>query len=99
MSQYLLLDVNTTVVRLEGHDPLFLVYGRFVNNTVLSRTQILERGKLRASPGQMDSAPSAFFVLILNNHKLIYAYSGACRSRFRVDDDHDSGIMPIMIPG
>jgi hypothetical protein len=28
-----------------------------------------------------------------------YAYSGACRSRFRVDGDRDSGIMPIMIPG
>jgi len=27
------------------------------------------------------------------------AYSGACRSRFRADGDHDSEMMPITIPG
>jgi hypothetical protein len=31
--------------------------------------------------------------------KQTVAYSGASRSRFRVDGDRDSGIMPIMIPG
>jgi len=27
------------------------------------------------------------------------AYSGPCRSPFRDDGDHDSGVMPIRIPG
>ena len=27
------------------------------------------------------------------------AYSGRCRSPFRADGDHDSGMMPIRIPG
>jgi uncharacterized protein (TIGR03437 family) len=30
---------------------------------------------------------------------VVPAYSDACRSRFRVDGDRGSGIMPIMIPG
>jgi hypothetical protein len=27
------------------------------------------------------------------------AYSGRCRSAFRADDDRDSAMMPITIPG
>jgi hypothetical protein len=71
-SQYLFLDIKLRAVERTDAESLFLVYGRFVHNTVLSRTQILEEGKLKADPQQMNSAPSAFFVLILNNHKLIY---------------------------
>jgi len=31
--------------------------------------------------------------------RILVAYSGPCRSPFRDDGDHDSGVMPIRIPG
>jgi hypothetical protein len=34
-----------------------------------------------------------------NQFDALGAYSGPSRSRFRDDDDQDSGIMPIRIPG
>ncbi len=54
--------------------PRVAVYGRLVYTTVLRRTQIYdtEAGLIQDNE-EIDSAPSAFFVLILDNHKLIYA--------------------------
>lgn len=50
-----------------------VLYGQFVKDTVLRRNQVFEPGEgLKSDEDFMSSAPSAFFVLILNNHKLIY---------------------------
>jgi hypothetical protein len=48
------------------------LYGQIVKDTVLHREQILRAGQLVPSPESLPSAPSAFFVLLLSNHKLIY---------------------------
>jgi hypothetical protein len=54
-------------------DPIMVLAGRFIKDTELTRHQIFEAGKgLVKDEQSMRSAPSAFFVLILNNHRLIY---------------------------
>lgn len=54
-------------------DTLALV-GRFVKQTKLEREQYRDStGKLVKDKKKLDSAPSAIFALILNNHRLLYA--------------------------
>ena len=48
------------------------ITGRFIKDTVLKREQILDNGKLLEDHDEMQSTPSAFFVLILNDHRLLY---------------------------
>lgn len=54
-------------------EPLVVVSGRFVKEMNLSREQIFDpaQGIVR-SEASIASAPSAFFALILNNHRLVY---------------------------
>jgi hypothetical protein len=53
--------------------PLLVVYGRLIRDTLLTRDQIYTpEGGLERRPGSLPSAPSSFFALILNNHKLMY---------------------------
>jgi hypothetical protein len=55
--------------------PLLCMYGRFVHNTLLKRTQVYTPGQgLSPDQAELESAPSSFFVLVLNNHKLVYAH-------------------------
>lgn len=53
--------------------PVFALAGRFVKDTMLTRHQVFEEqvGLIRDEQ-EMRSSPSAFFVLLLNNHRLIY---------------------------
>lgn len=71
-SSYIFLNTTAAVAERPGATPFFLVYGRFVYSTKLRRTQVLEGSILKADAANIASAPSAFFVLILNNHKLVY---------------------------
>jgi hypothetical protein len=60
-------------VQADTNIPLIGIYGRFIKDTVLTKTQIfLPDAGLVADEGSMASAPSAFFVLIFNNHKSVY---------------------------
>ncbi|KZY44804.1 hypothetical protein A3731_10390 [Roseovarius sp. HI0049] len=57
----------------DGENPIMVLAGRFVKQTELTRTQIFDDAKgLVQDRASLLSAPSAFFVLILNNHRLIY---------------------------
>lgn len=63
------------VVRLDEDDevPVMAIVGQFVKKTHLVRHQVFEAGKGPvADEASLASAPSAFFVLMLNNHRLIY---------------------------
>lgn len=57
----------------EARAPLLVVYGRLIKDTLLTREQFYtpERG-LEREEGSLATAPSSFFALILNNHKLMY---------------------------
>jgi len=57
----------------EGLPPLLVVHGKLVNDTLMTRDQFYsnETG-LVVMPQSMPSAPTSFFALILNSHKLLY---------------------------
>jgi len=69
---FLNMAVARTAEEVNGV-PLVYAYGRLVKDTVLVREQIysLDLGLVPAVE-EMASAPSSFFTLILNNHKLMY---------------------------
>lgn len=57
----------------EARVALLVVYGRLIKDTLLTREQIYTpEGGLERKPESLPSAPSSFFALILNNHKLMY---------------------------
>jgi len=67
--------LNTQLVKLsKGQPPVLGISGRLVNDTVLVRQQILSGGQLLQSHGELHSSPSAYFLLLLNTHRLIYWY-------------------------
>lgn len=59
-------------LKIEKVDNELILHGRFVKSLNIEREQILEGEKLIKSHDSMDSAPSAFFVLLLRNHKLLW---------------------------
>jgi hypothetical protein len=53
--------------------PVLALSGHFIKDTVLRRTQIFTPSKgLVEDEAAMESAPSSYFILILNNHRLLY---------------------------
>lgn len=72
-SQYFLHNVE--IVELQKEDvPVLGIVGRFIQNTQLKRTQIYdgETNSLKKDEQAIQSSPSSIFVLILNNHRLMY---------------------------
>ncbi|MCL5102956.1 MAG: hypothetical protein M1133_02415 [Armatimonadetes bacterium] len=65
-----------SVVLLEdGAVPVIGICGRFVKDTVLRRTQVWQPGVgLVPDEQSMNTAPTALFLLVLNNHKLVYLH-------------------------
>ncbi len=72
-SHYHLYDAKlVTLDDLDGA-PVLGIQGHFVKNTTLTREQIFDDDQgLIASRESMISSPSAFFVLVLNTHRLVY---------------------------
>jgi hypothetical protein len=73
-TSYFFLNVGFVDIEVtEGVDSQLTVYGRIVKDTVLTRSQVyLPESGLVEDEESMASAPSAFFALDLNNHKLVY---------------------------
>jgi len=72
-TEFRLFDVELAEVGREDDDPILALSGHFIKDTVLRRQQIFRRGQgLIEDVAEIESAPSAFFVLILNNHRLLY---------------------------
>ncbi|MGB0747113.1 MAG: hypothetical protein ACPGO3_00060 [Magnetospiraceae bacterium] len=72
-TEYFLYEVELKLLADQGDEPIIAITGRFIKNTILMRTQIFEDGVgLIHDEEKMESSPSAFFILILNNHKLLY---------------------------
>lgn len=65
--------VVPVILSEEGNEPTIGITGRFIKDTTLEREQIFEEGKgVVKDLNSMRSSPSALFLLILNNHRLIY---------------------------
>jgi hypothetical protein len=72
-THYHFYEVELMNLAEDGEDPIMVLAGQFVKQTELTRTQIFDDRKgLVQDEASLTSAPSAFFVLILNNHRLIY---------------------------
>jgi hypothetical protein len=73
-TRYFFFRVGLVEVSVPGRtESQLTVFGRIVKDTVLKRTQIYSKESgLIPDERSMPSAPSAFFALDLNNHKLVY---------------------------
>ncbi|MFD0893443.1 hypothetical protein KBB96_18610 [Luteolibacter ambystomatis] len=60
------------LVLLDQQAPTVGIVGRLVKDTILEREQIFDGSKLVDADGTLESSPSSMFVLILNNHRLLY---------------------------
>ena len=74
LTTYFFRNVGLADIAVDGAEENQLtIYGRIIKNTVLTRTQVYSREEgLVADEGSLESAPSAFFALDLNNHKLMF---------------------------
>lgn len=72
-THYHFYQVNLMNMARDGEAPILVLAGQFIKETELTRHQVFdEKRGLVKDEQSMRSAPSAFFVLILNNHRLIY---------------------------
>ncbi|MBC8718169.1 hypothetical protein [Ochrobactrum sp. Marseille-Q0166] len=72
-THYHLYDVELVTLDETKQPPIMALAGRFIKDTELRRYQIFdEKHGLVRDEQSMRSAPSAFFVLILNNHRMAY---------------------------
>jgi len=71
---YFFRDVGMAAIEIEGLErPHLTIYGRLIKDTVVTRTQVYSPATgLVSDVASMPSAPSAFFALDLDNHKLMY---------------------------
>lgn len=73
ITQYHFYNVEFVKLDEVGDVPVFALAGRFVKDTKLTRHQVFEKQRgLVQDEQEIQSSPSVFFVLILNNHRLIY---------------------------
>lgn len=71
-TEYVMHDVTFVDIG-DTKDPNPAITGYFIKKTKLTRTQIFVEGVgITHDETSIDSAPSAFFVLLLSNHRLIY---------------------------
>lgn len=72
-THYHFFEVELLNMAQDGEPPMLVLAGQFVKETELTRHQVFdEKRGLIKDEQSMRSSPSAFFVLILNNHRLIY---------------------------
>lgn len=72
-TSYFFHEVSPVLLSNSTSESVVGIAGRFIKDTTLEREQIFEKGKgLVKDTGSMRSSPSALFLLILNNHRLVY---------------------------
>lgn len=72
-SHYHFYEVEPVILEDNNKVPVIGICGKFIKNTFLTREQFLDPEKGLVKDGRsLKSSPSAYFILILNNHRLIY---------------------------
>jgi len=72
-TSYFFHEVSHAMLADGENEKVIGIAGRFIKDTTLEREQIYEKGKgLIKDTESMRSSPSAIFLLILNNHRLVY---------------------------
>lgn len=72
-SSYFFYETELVVLEKNQVPPVLAIAGTYIKDTVLSREQTYDPiAGITRDEATMPSAPTAFFLLILNNHKLVY---------------------------
>ncbi|RWK11868.1 hypothetical protein [Mesorhizobium sp.] len=72
-THYHFYEVEIVTLDHKSNPPTIALAGRFVKDTELTRYQVFdELLGLIQDERKMRSAPSSFFILVLNNHRMIY---------------------------
>lgn len=72
-TSYFFHQVRIVMLQNNDKETIVGIAGRLIKDTTLLREQIFEEGKgLVKDHGAMRSSPSSMFLLVLNNHRLIY---------------------------
>ena len=72
-SEYFFLDTQLVKIKDNKGKVNIGVAGKIVKNTKLKREQVFKEGiGIIEDHDELESAPTSMFVLILNNHRLIY---------------------------
>ncbi len=70
--EYFFLDTKIVVLNDDKNSPELGITGRIVKNTKLKREQIFSKESgLVEKTGELETAPSSTFLLVLSNHRLI----------------------------
>src|SRR5436853_395966 len=73
VSHYFFYEISLEKLGMDGTDNIIGVFGHFVKNVNLTRTQVFDPSKgLIQDPASMPSSPSSTFLLILNTHQLAF---------------------------
>lgn len=71
--EYFFIDTKLVKLSSDNEAPVLGIAGRIVKNTKLKRDQIFRRdGGLIEDQMELETAPSSTFLLILNNHRLMF---------------------------
>lgn len=70
--EYFFLDTEIIRLRLDNGQETAAIAGRIVKNTKLKRDQIYTNDGIVADPKELETAPTSVFVLLLDNHRLIF---------------------------
>lgn len=71
-NRFFLFDLVLTNAAADGLAPEPVLAGKFVRDSALTRSHVLRDKELIPSEGEMESATSARFVLVLSSHTLLY---------------------------
>lgn len=72
-TRYFLYNVEFIDLTKNHDKPIAAICGRIIKDTILEREQVFDENKgLVKDSRAIKSSPSAIFLLILNNHRLIY---------------------------
>jgi len=70
--EYFFLDTDIIHLQLDDGQQTAAIAGRIVKNTKLKRDQIFTNDGIVADPKELETAPTSVFVLLLDNHRLIF---------------------------
>ncbi|MBY7968212.1 hypothetical protein KW445_01035 [Vibrio fluvialis] len=74
VGEYFFLDTEVVKLSDDGAEETVVgICGRIVKNTKLRRQQIFSDGSLVEDHDELETAPSSTFLLILNNHRLVFS--------------------------
>lgn len=70
-SEFFFIDTECVILDEEATPPVLGIKGRIIKNTLLTREQVFDGADLVEDHDELETAPSSFFLLILNTHRLI----------------------------